>query len=449
LSSGATEATATYADVDIWHSGENDGLWSALYLGAQAYRYGATHDAAALATIRTLVDGEAARMRITGVPGLFTRQMIPPGVDGLACPTDPLSYVPDVEKDDNRWVQIRGDGCVWVVDGATMAWTATTHCGLDEFAGWCFLDNVSKDEYAGHLFALAAVWRLVDDETLRAQAADLLGQVADHLLANGMSLVDWDGRVTEHGRFYAWALDDFPGFNAAMALALFAAAAAATGRDDLRTFYEDCLLQEHGRVACIDQPVETPRSYIDHLPAAGLYGEDGCRANFNNTSMHFLWLYVLLAFEHEPSRREAIQASLAVDVWSPPSIARAARDQHNAWFDFMWAAGKRLGIGSDGPALDAVRDGACMLRQFPASYAERAIPTPPGFVPFCLNRFDEPASEQAREIADRCAATFVWWRDPFSLSDSCSDDPQTIRPPTGYLLAYWMARSYGFVSAAD
>jgi len=96
-----------------------------------------------------------------------------------------------------------------------------------------------------------------------------------------------------------------------------------------------------------------------------------------------------------------------------------------------------------------VRDGACMLRQFPASFAERAVPTPPGFVPFCLNRFDEPASEQAREIADRCAATFVWWRDPFSLGDSCGDDPQTIHPPTGYLLAYWMARSYGFVSAAD
>ena len=168
LPSGATESTATFADVDVWHSGENDGLWSALYLAAQAYRYAVTHDAGSLATIRTLMDGEAARMRITGVPGVFTRQMIPPGVTGLVCPTTPSSYVPDVEKDDNRWVQVRDDGCVWVVDGSTMTWTATTHCGLDEFSGWCFLDNVSKDEYAGHLFALGAVWRLVDDEALRA-----------------------------------------------------------------------------------------------------------------------------------------------------------------------------------------------------------------------------------------------------------------------------------------
>ncbi|MBI5501896.1 MAG: hypothetical protein HY907_16755 [Deltaproteobacteria bacterium] len=449
LPSGVTEATATFADVDGWRSGENDGLWSALYLAAQAYRYAVTRDAESLATIRELMDGEAARMRITGVSGVFTRQMIPPGVAGLSCPSDPSSYVPDVEKDDNKWVQIRGDGCVWVVDGTTMAWAATTHCGLDEFSGWCFLDNVSKDEYAGHLFALGSVWRLVEDEAVRALAAELLGEIADHLLANEMALVDWDGRVTEHGRFYAWALDDFPGFNAALALSLFAAAAAATGRDDLRTFYEECLLQEAGRHACIDRPLELPRSYLEHLPAAGLYGEDGCRANFNNISMHFLSLYGLLAFEREPSRREAIQASLAVHVWSPPEISRAARVQHNAWFDFLWAAGKRVGPGSDGPALGAVRDGACMLRQFPASYAERFVPVPPGFEPFCLNRFDESASEHAREIADRCAATFVWWRDPFSLTDACSDDPQTIHPPTGYLLAYWMARAHGFLSAAD
>jgi hypothetical protein len=136
LRSGVPEAVATFADVDRWDSGENDGLWSALYLASQAYRYGATRDPAALATIRALLDGEAARMRITGVPGLFTRQMIPPGVDGLACPTDPAAYVPDLEKDDNRWVQIRGDGCVWVVDGATTTWTATSTRGTCSRSPW-------------------------------------------------------------------------------------------------------------------------------------------------------------------------------------------------------------------------------------------------------------------------------------------------------------------------
>ncbi len=447
LRDGADEASATIDDVEQWHTGENDGLWSSLYLASQAYRYALTRDADALATLRVLMEGEAARMRITGVPGIFTRQMIPPDVPGIACPSDPLEYVPDPEKDDNQWVRIGDGGCVEVVDGATMEWTTTTHCGLDDFAGWCFLDNVSKDEYAGHVFALGAVARLVDDADLRAQAADLLGQVADHLMAHEMTLADWDGRTTEHGRFFASAFDDFPGFNAAMALSFFATAADATGRADVRAFYEDCLLQARGPMACIDQPSERPRSYLAHLDAAGVYiGDEGCESNFNNISMHFLSLYGLLAHEHDPARREAIQASLETIVWTPPDMPRAAATQHNAWFDLMFAAQKRLGPGSDGPALDAVRDAACMLRQFPVSYARRAVPLPPSFTPHCTDRFGDPVSEHPREIADRCAATFVWWRDPYQLDETCADEPRELEVPTGYLLAYWMARYYGFVS---
>ena len=450
LRAGADPSSATIADVERWSTGENDGLWSSLYLASQAYRYAVTRDAAALATIRTLMDGEVARMAITGVPGVFTRQMIPPGVPGILCPADPAQYVPDPEKDDNRWVQIRSDGCVWVANATSLAFEPTAHCGLDAFAGWCFLDNVSKDEYAGHVYALGTVWRLVDDAAVRAQAAELLGQVADHLLAHDLSLVDWDGRTTEHGRFYALAFDDFPGFNAAMALSFFRTAAEVTGRDDLRAFYEDCLLQERGRTRCIDQSGEVPRSYLRHLENAGVYiGNDGCESNFNNISMHFLSLFGLLAFEREPSRREAIQASLASHVWAPSGMPRRAELHHNTWFDFMWAAHKRLGSGSDGPALAAVRDGACMLRQFPASYAERAVSIPPEHVPFCRDRFGRDASEHAREIADRCAGTFVWWRDPYSLSDTCTDDPRRLEVPTGYLLAYWMGRHFGFLAEDD
>ena len=36
-------ATATWQDVDRWLSGENDGLWSALYLAAEAFRYASEH----------------------------------------------------------------------------------------------------------------------------------------------------------------------------------------------------------------------------------------------------------------------------------------------------------------------------------------------------------------------------------------------------------------------
>ena len=37
-----SDLEATYEDVESWHTGENDGLWSALYLTSQAYRYAVT-----------------------------------------------------------------------------------------------------------------------------------------------------------------------------------------------------------------------------------------------------------------------------------------------------------------------------------------------------------------------------------------------------------------------
>src|SRR5262245_17823917 len=153
------EANATIADVETFNSGENDGLWSALYLTSQAYRWAVTKSPDALATIRLLLAAEETRMRITGVPGIFTRQYIKPNVQGISCPTEQERYIPDVEKDDNKWVKIE-DGCVQTVDRTTMQWTKSDHCGLADFNGWCFLDNVSKDEYSGHMLALAALMRL-------------------------------------------------------------------------------------------------------------------------------------------------------------------------------------------------------------------------------------------------------------------------------------------------
>ncbi|MBK7580301.1 MAG: hypothetical protein IPI67_08870 [Myxococcales bacterium] len=241
---GVAETSATWQDVASWESGENDGLWSALYLGAEAYRWAATKDPAALDMLKLLLAGEVTRMRVTGVPGIFTRQLIPPGIQGIACPSDPQAYVPDVEKDDNRWVKVGDDGCLESVDATTLAWKKSNVCGLADLAGYCFLDNVSEDEYAGHMFGLGAVAKLVDDADIQAIVKQLLVQVGDHLIEHQLTLVDWDGRVTEHGRL--WAGSFFGGYNATMSLSFIKTIALATGIQKYEAFYQDCLLQRSG-----------------------------------------------------------------------------------------------------------------------------------------------------------------------------------------------------------
>jgi hypothetical protein len=448
LEPSVPEQEATYLDVASFESGENDGLWSALYLASQAYRYGATQSPEALETIRTLLDGEDVRMRITGVPGIFTRQYVPPGIGGIECPTSTASYAVDEEKDDNRWVQIRDDGCVHFVARDTGQWTKSDHCGLSEFAGYCFLDNVSKDEYAGHLFALGALAKLVDVPDVQEKTRSLLERVGRHLVENRMALVDWDGRITEHGRFRPFHFDDFPGFNAAMGMEHILIAARATKSPELERFYDDCLLQRSGRVDCLESGLVDIEPYTAFLPLAGMYvGPEGCGSNYNNVSMHMLSMHHLIWYEQDPRRRALIQRSFDEDVVRAEDQPRAIIRQNNAFFDFMWAAQKALGPASDGPAFEAVENGVCMLRQFRASQAAAEITLDPErFAPHCKDRFDRDVSDTPRTPADRCSSTFVWWGDPYSLS-SCAGNDREIRQPAGYLLPYWMGRFYGFVAA--
>jgi hypothetical protein len=434
IAPGVDPALATTADVVVWRSGENDGLFSGLVLASQAYRYAATRDPAALDALDTLLDGEEQRMRITGVPGLFTRQLIPPDVPGIACPTDPMVYVPAPDKRGNKWVRIGDDGCAQVADPTTLEIASTTHCGLDEFRGWCFLDNVSQDEYVGHLFALGAIARLVDHAPIRDRAVAMLQQIGDHVVANDMEFVDWDGRPTQWGKIHPGAFGDTPGYLAVMGMSFLAVIARATGDPDLRAAYDQ---------------IAAPDAYPEYLYEVDLWeGPDGCTSNWNNISMLAANFHHLLWHEHDADRRAVLHAAYDRELIHPSATSRGAIAQHNAWYQIMWAAQKPLGPDTDGPAYDAVDDAICQLRQFPASNHIASRDTTVLAPHACDDRFGLSLADTAFEIADRCAATYAYWGNPYARS-ACTDDPTLVQQPAGFLLPYWMARYYGMLSADD
>lgn len=450
----ASEAEATWEDVAQWHTGENDGLWSALYLTSQAFRYGATKSPEALANIKLLLEGQVTRMRITGVPGIFTRQFIPPNVPGIACP-DPVTqighYTTDLEKDDNRWVQVREDGCVWAVDRVSGEWTTTPegmtqpHCGLDDYAGWCWLDNVSQDEYAGHMLALGVLWKLVDDPDVRDTVRDLMTQVGVHLMENDLFFVDWDGRQTEHGKLHALSFADTPGFLAALSMDYILQAAVASGRQDLWDYYHLCLLQQGGG-QCEGWPHWNEEAYdTEYLPMMELYvGLQDCKSNWNNFSMVLCAMHNLVWFETEPALREHIQWVLDQKFINEPGRTRTMIVQGNPWFNFTFAAFKRLGPGSDGPALGPVEEGICSLRQFPASKQIRDADSSGAYPHFCETRLGGSATEFPVPVAERCISTFEWWRDPYARQ-TCTANAYRFNQPGDYLLPYWMGRYFGFI----
>lgn len=177
------EEDASWENVIGWSTGENDGLFSSLYVVSQAFRYGATKDPEALANIKLSLGGTYRQLLITGTPGIYTREIKTPGIEGMSCPENPCSYFPDIgrddaDKNDNRWVRIE-DGCIqhyggdWNGGDCIGDWVTEETCGLEEYNGYCWLDNVSKDEYTGHMLAAAVVGKLVDDPDVQAIVKDI------------------------------------------------------------------------------------------------------------------------------------------------------------------------------------------------------------------------------------------------------------------------------------
>ena len=280
------------------------------------------------------------------------------------------------------------------------------------------------------MFALAAVARLVDDPGARADAVDMLQQIGTHLITHDMEFVDWDGRPTQWGKIHPGAFGDTPGYLAVMSASFLAITALATGD-----------------TALADAERTIGAANLEFLDEIDLWdGPDACTSNWNNISMlaanfhHALWNL------RDPARRDALETHFAADLMQAGS--KAALDQHNPWFDVMWAAQKPLGPGTDGPAYEAVEDAVCQLRQFPASNHGVAHPTNQDAPHACDDRFGNSLAADAFEAADRCASTYAWWGNPYSR-DPCSDDPTAIWQPAGYLLPYWMGRYYGFISAAQ
>jgi hypothetical protein len=437
---------ATYQDVERWNSGENDGLWSALYLTAEAFRYAVTKDPESLAMMNVLLDGQKARMGVTGVPGLYTRQFIPPNIPGLSCPDDLTRYIPDKEKDDNQWVRVGDDGCVQTVDANTMEFVSSTHCGLDAYKGYCWLDNVSQDEYSGHMLSHAALDALVDDPGIQAKNKELLQQIGRHFVDYSFELTDWDGRRTEHGKI--WAGNVLSGYMAAMTWGFMKAVVEGTGDKEFSDYIDQCLLlRSDTGEPCIDRIGVATKGYDELIGQSGVFFE--CRSNWNVFSMHMLSLQSLLLLERDPELREVVQDALTNDMWDNPNTEFPIKVQHNAFWDFIYASSKKLGPESDGPAFEAVQDGLCMLRQFPASQVQRAVDCPDDkCVAACEDRFGDPMTNYVRPMAERCAKTFVWWGSPYDIDD-CSENKRVVQQPSGYLLPYWMGRYYGFISESD
>ncbi len=440
---------------------ENNGLWTSLYVASQAFRYASTGEADALEQLKRTLNGTYQMLLITGQDGLYTRDFRDPSLPQQFCIEDEEPYAsathenekyaryspPDEHMVGNSFVKIDDNGCFmdWdtSLNDGNGGWRShPDHCTDPRFAGFCWQRNVSKDEYAGHMFSAGIVAKLVDDPDVRRIALDILSKVGPFLVENNFWITDFDGRPTRYGSAHAMSLDEMPGSNAIMALAWIKEAAVATGDENLLAVYNDCLLQLSGDLECIDQPFETPKDYREYLDTMGL--ALGCNSNYDTISIAELNYFNLIWFEENTVLRQEYRDYFRQNTQGPDSDGRDLWREGNPFRNMMLVS--RMAPDSYDPTevKTLIEEAICTLKRFPTDTIRRAQDAS-GYEPWCDSERHGSLAEQPIPVEERCSSVFEWWGDP-NQREVCSEDLKSANPPAGFLLPYWMGRYFGYIS---
>jgi len=140
---------------------DNDGLWTAIYVAAQAFRYRVTKDSRALDDTLKSVEALLRLESITGRAGFPARSFR--------------------QKNEPR----HEDG-IW-------------HFTAD--GEWEWKADTSSDEIVGHFFAYSVVYDLAADEDLKKRLRGAVSRIADHLIDYRYDLTDLHGGPTRWGRY--------------------------------------------------------------------------------------------------------------------------------------------------------------------------------------------------------------------------------------------------------
>ncbi len=151
---------------------DNDGLWSALYLGALCFKYKHTGDIKAKEQASKTMKALLKLQNITGISGFPARAYRRPDEYGFGNGHHEWHLVTD-EKGELEW---KGE--------------------------------TSSDELVGHYFAAAYYFDMLADDDEKKEIAESIRRVTDHLIENGYALCDVDGLPTTWAHFGPQELND-------------------------------------------------------------------------------------------------------------------------------------------------------------------------------------------------------------------------------------------------
>jgi hypothetical protein len=369
---------------------------------AMAFRHAAEPSPEALAVVTEQLEGWRFFQRLTGVPGLIGRSFFK--LD------DPVEHHVKAEFDDpdkpGMW--IRGEG---------------------EFEGWIWRADTSRDQVGGAVLGIATAFDVVDDEAVRAHAAEFMTELVDHIWAHDLQLVDPDGEPTQYGDISGERLEHFPlpnGQAASCALAWAKIAHHMTGEARFSEIYDELMFD---------------RDYLtilqDHQWV--YWGYD---TKWYNTYISWESFYDLMRLEDDPALRPQLVEIFRDTLWLNADDITPNRRGY-----LEWNANKTPWYLFSTGARDPERlyEATWQVAVFPeAPLRDRAIYNSQD--PDIEKNPDKPDEAMtALPSYLRSPDMVIWHRSPYQL-DSSEDDGEE-RTGCDYMQPYWMGRYYGYIQA--
>lgn len=306
---------------------DNDGLWTALYVAAQSFRYAVTKSPEAKVQAWRSMQAVLRLESITGIPGFPARAI---------CHVDEAQYSKRSMRSHPEWHESPSE------------------------KGWYWKGETSSDEIDGHYFGWYIFYELAADEEQKARVRATCKRVTDHILDRGYYLVDKDGRPTTWGVWAPEKLNDDPkwwherGLGSLEMLSHLMVAAHIVGEPRYERAYRELIENHHYALNTLKAKVPGSVSHDDQLlflayyPLLQLEKDAGLRALYaasvkRTWEMERIEGNPLWNFIYGASTGAACDVAVAVDALREMPldfILWTTRNSHRA--DLKFRAGKPL-----------------------------------------------------------------------------------------------------------
>jgi hypothetical protein len=369
----------------VREAGDNDGGYSGDYLAAESYRYAVTKDPQARREATNTFQALRWLRTMTGIPGFPARAVWAKGERG------------------HKSERTSGD------------YPAQWHDTADGKFEW--KGDTSSDELCSHFYSVSIFLELAAQSEESTQAREHLASMAAHVIDHDWTLVDIYGKPTRWGRwdpaYLATEEGRYDRGLQSLELLSFIKTAATVSKDPKFT-------AAYKQLVDLGYPAYTQRVRQTFPPENILHFLD---------ELSFWSYWNLLRHEDDPGLHAIYRRSLE-RTWE------ILRVEQNPWFNFVYGAL----TGEDcetAPAAAHLRDWPLDLTVWSYQNSHRAdLRTPAGYAVYKAGIRPFPARE---------TEPMRW--DHWDMQPDGGTDGRDIVEPSGWLLAYWMGRYYGFIEA--